>query len=87
VHCIDLAACILQVVSGKPFPKYAQEKVFTPLGMTHSTYDVARITADPDRAIGHAAGFDRLPGEVPMMGAGDLQAPQRGARHSSDIVA
>jgi CubicO group peptidase (beta-lactamase class C family) len=69
---IDLAAYILQVVSGKPFPEYAEEKVFTPLGMTHSTYDVAKITADPDRAIGHAVGFDRLPVEVPMMGAGGV---------------
>jgi CubicO group peptidase (beta-lactamase class C family) len=69
---IDLAAYIVQVVSGKPFPEYARAKVFAPLGMTHSTYDVARITADPDRAIGHAAGFDRLPVEVPMMGAGGL---------------
>ena len=58
---IDLAAYIIQVASGKPFPEYAQEKVCTPLGMTHSTYDVARIMEDPDRAIGHEAGFDRLP--------------------------
>jgi hypothetical protein len=69
---IDLAAYILQVASGKPFSEYAQEKVFAPLGMTHSTYDVAIIVADPDRAIGHAVGFDRLPVEVPMMGAGGV---------------
>jgi CubicO group peptidase (beta-lactamase class C family) len=69
---IDLAASIIQVVSGKPFPEYAREKVFTPLGMTHSTYDLDRITADPERAIGHAVGFDRLPVEVPMMGAGGV---------------
>jgi hypothetical protein len=69
---IDLAAYIIQVASGKPFPEYAQEKVFTPLGMTHSTYDLARIMEDPDRAIGYEAGFDHLPVEVPMMGAGGL---------------
>jgi CubicO group peptidase (beta-lactamase class C family) len=69
---IDLAASIIQVVSGRPFPEYAHEKVFTPLGMTHSTYDVATILADPDRAIGHAVGFDRVPVEVPMMGAGGV---------------
>jgi CubicO group peptidase (beta-lactamase class C family) len=34
-----LAGYIVQRVSGEPFERYVQEHIFTPLGMTHSTFE------------------------------------------------
>ena len=36
---VGLASYIVQRVSGEPFEKYVQEHIFTPLGMTHSSFD------------------------------------------------
>ena len=35
---VGLASYIVQRVSGEPFEKYVQENIFTPLGMTHSSF-------------------------------------------------
>ena len=35
---VGLASYIVQRVSGEPFEQYAQEHIFAPLGMTHSTF-------------------------------------------------
>jgi CubicO group peptidase (beta-lactamase class C family) len=35
---VGLAGYIVQRVSGEPFEQYVQEHIFTPLGMTHSTF-------------------------------------------------
>jgi CubicO group peptidase (beta-lactamase class C family) len=68
----DLAAYIVQVKAGKPFPQYAQECLFEPLGMTSSTYDQVRIRQMAGRAIGHMKGISDLPVEVGIQGAGGL---------------
>ncbi len=60
---IDLAAYILQVRAGKPFAQYAHEKIFAPLGMAHSTFDIDVIATLPDRAMGH----DILVAEPPLV--------------------
>jgi len=60
---IDLAAYILQEQAGVPFAQYAEEKLFTPLGMTDSTFDIDRIAGTPGRAIGH----DVLIAEAPLV--------------------
>ncbi|MDE3201734.1 MAG: serine hydrolase [Acidobacteriota bacterium] len=36
---VGLASYIVQRVSGEPFPQYVQNHIFTPLGMTHSSFD------------------------------------------------
>ncbi len=36
---VGLASYIVQRVSGQPFQQYVQQHIFTPLGMTHSTFD------------------------------------------------
>ena len=35
---VGLASYVVQRVSGQPFEKYVEEHIFTPLGMTHSTF-------------------------------------------------
>jgi CubicO group peptidase (beta-lactamase class C family) len=36
---VGLASYIVQRASGQPFEQYVQQHIFTPLGMTHSTFD------------------------------------------------
>ena len=43
---IDMAAYILQEQSGVPFAEYARQRIFEPLGMTHSTFDIAEIASN-----------------------------------------
>jgi CubicO group peptidase (beta-lactamase class C family) len=71
---IDLAGYILQKVLGKPFPVVMDESVLAPLGMTHSTFDRARILAASDRAIGHTEITNYAHPLEPMMAAGGLYA-------------
>jgi len=68
---IDLAAYILQVRAGKPFPQYAQEKLIAPLGMTRSTFDIDLIAKMPDRAMGHDILIAESP-LVPLMASGGV---------------
>jgi len=53
----DLAAYILQTVSGIPFEQYMTERVFRPLGMQNSTLDRGDIHSNPNRAVGHTIGI------------------------------
>lgn len=73
---IDLAAYVLQRVSGVPFAEYARLGLLDPLGLSRSTFDPSIILADPGRAIGHWRPFDEagraLPVEVAMVAAGGL---------------
>ena len=71
---IDLAAGILQKVTGQPFADYERAQLFQPLGMTHSSFDMALIGAEPNRAIGHADVARSTRPAVPMLGAGGMYA-------------
>lgn len=69
---IDLAAYILQVVSGQSFVDYMKEKVFDPLGMPNSSMDSDYISQHPNRAIGHMPYVRESPTDIPMLGAGGV---------------
>lgn len=49
---VDLAAYIIQELSGKPFAEYAEEKVLEPLGMTRSSFDLEAVRKEKNRAVG-----------------------------------
>ena len=74
----DLAGYILQVAAGMPFGKYAQHRLFNPLGMDASSFDLETIAGVDDRALGHDVFLQaaRLPTPltVPMIPAGGLYA-------------
>lgn len=67
---IDLAGYILQKVSGKEFHTYVDDNLSTPLGMTSSTFDMAKIKENPNRAIGHDSVRWWVPLEIPMIPEG-----------------
>jgi CubicO group peptidase (beta-lactamase class C family) len=59
---IDLAAYVLQRVSGLPFEQYLKEHLFIPLGMHHSTVgwtDWSNLS-DDEKAYGYVPGFFHL---------------------------
>lgn len=66
---IDLAALVLQRVSGLGFASYLHHEVLQPLGLRRTTFQQSQIEADPDRAIGHDDSAP-LPLRIPMLGAG-----------------
>ncbi len=53
---MDLAGYALQTASGMPFEKYVEKRLLEPLGMSASTFDAARIMANPNRATGAPPG-------------------------------
>lgn len=66
---IDLAALVLQRVSGVDFATYINQVLLQPLDLHRTTFKPSQIGADLDRAIGHTpSGPPRL--RVPMVGAG-----------------
>ncbi|MHC4537642.1 MAG: serine hydrolase domain-containing protein, partial [Planctomycetota bacterium] len=69
---IDLAGYILQVQSGKPLEHYVKEKIFEPLGMSHSSMDMRVIRKNKNRAIGHSFLVKKIPLEIPMIAAGGV---------------
>jgi CubicO group peptidase (beta-lactamase class C family) len=73
---IDLAGYILQHVSGVPFAEYVRQKLFLPLEMTHSTFDIEAALSNPQRASGHDAFVKAtgkpLPQHIPMLPSGGL---------------
>lgn len=69
---IDLAGYILQQRSGLPFHEFVRRELFGPLGVERTTFDARVIARDAGRAIGHSAGYKRLPVRVPMVAAGGL---------------
>jgi len=68
----DLAAYVIQVVSGMPYERYVQEKLFTPLGMSNSTLDRDEILKNKARAIGHMMGMARLAPVYPGIASGGM---------------
>ncbi|MCU0913806.1 MAG: beta-lactamase family protein [Planctomycetes bacterium] len=73
----DLAAYIVQVVSGQPYEQYLARKLFTPLGMSHSTADSRAILKDSQRAIGQMTGIAKLPSAFPALGAAGVYSSAR----------
>ena len=69
---VDLAAHILEVLSGVPFDVYVKNELLKPLGMIDSTFNFDVIKKRKDRALGHSKGYAKVPLEVPMLAAGGL---------------
>lgn len=67
---IDLAAAIVERVSGMPFHAYVRRELLDPLGLRRTTFDLPSIASDHDRAVGHSTYSDQVPLRVPMVGAG-----------------
>ncbi len=71
---IELAAHALETVTHRSFTDYIQKKIFDPLEMNRSTYDIVRIKKDDNRAIGHNKRFEHVPLENPMLAPGGAYA-------------
>ena len=69
---VELAAHILETITHRPFMEYVSAKVFDPLGMARSTYDMERIRKDENRAIGNNKNFESVPLENPMLAPGGV---------------
>jgi len=50
----NLAAIIVSRVSGKPFPEFARERLFAPLGMTHTSWRDDHTRVLKNRAIAYS---------------------------------
>jgi CubicO group peptidase (beta-lactamase class C family) len=76
----DLVAYIIQLKSSKPFAKYLEDKIFTPLNMTNCSVDPEFIRHHPNRAVGHMPYAKQLPLaiDVPWVGAGSVYASSKG---------
>jgi CubicO group peptidase (beta-lactamase class C family) len=70
----DLAAYVLQTVSGVPFEQYMKKRVFRPLSMHNSTLEKGDIRSNPNRAVGHTIGI--VPSPTPpdhgLLGSGGV---------------
>lgn len=73
----DLAAYVIQAVSGVPYEQYVKAKLFTPLGMSASTLDRNEILKNKDRAVGHMMGMARLPAVYPGLASGGMYSTAR----------
>jgi CubicO group peptidase (beta-lactamase class C family) len=69
---IDLAGYILQKVAGQPFADYERDQLFQPLGMANSSFDMAVIRANHNRALGHAGFAPAVTLAMPMVPAGGM---------------
>lgn len=73
----DLAAYVVQRVSGKPFELYLKDRLFGPLGMKSSTADRNAILKSHERAIGHIGGISKMAAVYPALGAGGVYSTAR----------
>lgn len=69
---IELAAYCLEQVIRQSFTEYIQKKVFDPIGMNRSTYDLNKIINDQNRAVGNNRNFESVPPENPMLAPGGV---------------
>ena len=71
-----LAAEIVARVSGKPFPEFAKERIFTPLGMTRTHFHDDHRSIVPDRAYSYESapggGYQASPLNYANVGATSL---------------
>ncbi|KPL21227.1 MAG: hypothetical protein AMJ75_10385 [Phycisphaerae bacterium SM1_79] len=68
----DVAAYVLQKVSGIPFEQYIKERILDPLGMANSTLNQKDIRNNTNRAIGHTIGIAEHPSAHGLLGAGGV---------------
>jgi CubicO group peptidase (beta-lactamase class C family) len=68
----DLAAYVLQAVSGMPFEQYMTEHLFRPLSMSNSIVGRAGPAGRSSRATGYTTGIKAIPSLRPSLGAGDV---------------
>jgi CubicO group peptidase (beta-lactamase class C family) len=73
----DLAAYTVRVVTGKLFKDYLRERLFTPLGMSHTTVDRQEILDNSERAIGRMMGMSKVPAVYPALGAAGIYSTAR----------
>jgi CubicO group peptidase (beta-lactamase class C family) len=73
------AGQLIEEVTGQTWEKFIKEKVFTPVGMRHSTVDYETRMATADRAVPHA----RLNG--PLRGLGDQEPLDETADRADNI--
>jgi len=72
----DVAAQILQVVSGLDYADYLAERVLTPLGLRHTLVSCQALaaTSHPEMASGYKAGFMRPQAYLPPVFRGNFPA-------------
>jgi CubicO group peptidase (beta-lactamase class C family) len=71
---IEIAAYIVQEVSGVPFETFVQRRIFEPLGMRSSFVNTPTRNGNCDAcARGHNRWFTSLPTYIPMEGAGGVR--------------
>jgi len=73
----DLAGYILQVRSGRSFAEYMKYKVFDPIGMTKSSFDLDMVERIEDRAVGHDTDGKVVPVRFPEVPSGGLYSSIR----------
>jgi len=73
----DLAGYILQVRSGRSFAEYMKYKVFDPIGMTKSSFDLDMVERIEDRAVGHDTDGKVVPVHFPEAPSGGLYSSIR----------
>lgn len=69
---IDLAARVLEQVTGQSFDQYVKQELFQPLGIDDSSFDPKTIEKHTGRALGHSKGCANVPWKVPMKAAGGM---------------
>jgi len=69
---VDLAAYLLEVLSGKSFERFMRDELFQPLGMISSTFDQERALEHPALAVGHDGDRALVPRPLPFLGAGGM---------------
>ncbi len=69
---IDLAAQILEKVTGIPFHEYLKQKIFIPLQMNSTTANPDELVNNQNKAEGNLYGLASLPYKVPFIGAGGV---------------
>jgi CubicO group peptidase (beta-lactamase class C family) len=69
---IDLAGYVLQRAAGMPYAECLRQWIFEPLGMRSTTASADVYAANPNRAVGHAVGFDEVPLRIPLVASGGV---------------
>lgn len=77
----DLAAYVLQTISGIPFEQYVTERIFRPLGMFNSTLDQDDIRRNTNRAVGQMMGIAEHPTTHGLVGAGGVCTSAKDLSH------